>query len=1009
MDIVVRTPHGDADVSIGGHDTTTTLGELVGAITGQAAPRLALVDGRAVDCSCPLDDADLLVGSVVTTEPTLPVPTSPEDVDVVQVTGHGAGRIVRLGPGQYRIGPGRRSTAEELDLAPVDRPTIDLVIESTAATREVTVVPLHPDVELDGTSVSSATAWRDETLTVGPRAFRLETPTSTLDGERDGQRSGTERRVDARVGTVEFSRPPRRRDPPRRYPVVTALRDATSSSPWLWERRPHHADAFTLTFGLLPALGSGEANANADLDLTSETGVAIVGSEEYRSCLARTLVVEAVTLHGPADLDLAVLTSPDRTGDWDWAKWLPHLRAGGPPAILGAEHEIERWAQQVDGRSRRWTSPHLTLAILDEPGLWRRHESPLRGLLSGPPADVKVIALCDDASHAPAICSAMISETGSGRARFHSFTRDADLEDIRPSLTETGVAVRVARALAPLADVELPPTPAATPIEHVSLDELLGNADDAVARWTTDARRPTVTVGRRDGRPVEVSATDDVTIVVGTSMNEAFAVAGPFVLQQCIDTQPDALWVLPLIVIDRERSDLWWDLPHATERHDSSTPIEPDRLLARIRAVLSDEHGPDRILMILEDSRLSPASPGDDLLDALVRAARTTDGLGVLIVTDRRDGRTPVAPESVDAETVIRIERPHGTGGGRRATAITGDGGPGEPFTPPEPVDIDSSGLEILPLVVGRPLTSLERWIEHEQARAGGAVDPALRAAVDSLRRAVRSKPPSVGGPRRVLVPPPLPDHVGLEELFGSSPGDGVPLGLGDDPGTGELRPRWWQPGQGSLLAFGSRRSGIEQVPTLITLGLIDRFARDDVRLVVIEPSASRRRALDAIDDAPVVRSVDQSDDLARTLDEIEAELDRVAGAGPAASPDPPRLVVVVADLALLRRHVAADALGSRIDAVFERAARDDSGVDVIAYAGDLDGAGPFGEVASQRLVGASSDLDDLARLGVHSASDLEGVAGRCRWFPSGELVQLALPDEELETMLDRRSTGGTT
>ena len=38
MDIVVRTPHGDADVSIASRAPTTTLGEVVAAVTGQAVP-----------------------------------------------------------------------------------------------------------------------------------------------------------------------------------------------------------------------------------------------------------------------------------------------------------------------------------------------------------------------------------------------------------------------------------------------------------------------------------------------------------------------------------------------------------------------------------------------------------------------------------------------------------------------------------------------------------------------------------------------------------------------------------------------------------------------------------------------------------------------------------------------------------------------------------------------------------------------------------------------------------
>ena len=120
MDIVVRTPHGDADVSIITHERGTTLGDVIVAITGQAIPRLAVVDGRAVDATTPLDDVGLLLGSLVETEPALPTVTPDTAIDIVQIAGHGAGRVTRLVPGRYRIGPGRRTSAGELDLASLD-------------------------------------------------------------------------------------------------------------------------------------------------------------------------------------------------------------------------------------------------------------------------------------------------------------------------------------------------------------------------------------------------------------------------------------------------------------------------------------------------------------------------------------------------------------------------------------------------------------------------------------------------------------------------------------------------------------------------------------------------------------------------------------------------------------------------------------------------------------------------------------------------------------------------
>jgi hypothetical protein len=117
-------------------------------------------------------------------------------------------------------------------------------------------------------------------------------------------------------------------------------------------------------------------------------------------------------------------------------------------------------------------------------------------------------------------------------------------------------------------------------------------------------------------------------------------------------------------------------------------------------------------------------------------------------------------------------------------------------------------------------------------------------------------------------------------------------------------------------------------------------------------------------------------------------------------------MVVVISDLVSLRRRYAGEPLGARIDEVLARAAPDGSGVDVIAGAADLDAAGPFADAATSRLVGASSDDRELARLGVELPGDLDRVVGRCHSFPGGDLVQLATSDATAETLLTRRAIG---
>jgi hypothetical protein len=985
MEIVVRTPHGDADVSIVAHTADATLGDLIAAITGQAVPRVAVVDDRTVDATTPLDETGLVLGAVVTTEPTVPDAGPGAVAGLVQVAGHGAGRVVPLGAGRYRIGPGRRSTADELDLAPVEDQAFELEVVHTTSTTEVTVAPGRSAVTLAGMPLTEPTPWSHGTLTVGARAFELDVPASP-----DPGRSLPAPELD---GTVAFSRPPRHPDTTARRPVADALRDATVAARRLWERRPEHPDAYSLPFGVHT---SGSTTSTTDVDLRANRAIAVAGSERFRSALARSLLVEAVTLHGPADLEVVVLTDPDRLSVWEWAKWLPHIRLDGAPAIWANGQDITRWTERRAGRATASTTgrsgSRLTFVVLDDPGLWDRRDSPLRSILSNPADDLRFIALCDDPRHAPAVCTALIAETGGGLARFQSYIGSGDLDDIRPALAEPDVALRVARALAPLADVDLPPSPGSTTEASgpdVTVDVLdAGAPSEVLARWDAEAPETTV-IGHREGDLVDVPVTSDVTVVTGPSMRDAFDVAASWVVGQCIDRSPEELWVVPLM--RSTRSELLWVLPHATEPHDVDATVEPERLVRRLRAVLDGPTGPDRVILVCDADRSTAADPS--WLAELADAAR--DGLSVVVVTDRSDLPVP------GADLVIAVERQDGPGGraSRRVARITT--GPGEAFLPLQPVVTRDGPLELRPYVVGRALTTLERRIDQRRSQLEDVANPALVTAVTVLHEAAEQRG---AGPRgdRLAVPPPIPGTVDLAALFEASPGDGIPLGVEDDPQTGGLRTHWWQPGSGSLLLFGSRRSGIEQAVATIVLGIVDRFPGGEIHLVAIEPSATRRRALVELDRDVRVVAPDAVDEVAAVLEMVAAELDSTVRREDG---DRPRPVVLISDLVGLRRLHTDRPLGARLDEVLVAAAERPA-VDVIAYAGELTDAGPFAAAATARLVGASSNRHDLTVLGVDRPEVLDGVVGRCRSFPGGDLVQLAMSDASFEQLLARRSIG---
>ena len=122
-----------------------------------------------------------------------------------------------------------------------------------------------------------------------------------------------------------------------------ALRRAEAPSVRLWERRPAHDDLLRLVAGIgnLPwAPPLEEAGPRPDVvdHALEETRledvpvpvdlldgpVALVGDRTAVLAVARSLVCQAATHAGPADVRVAVLTTPDGCAEWDWVKWLPH-------------------------------------------------------------------------------------------------------------------------------------------------------------------------------------------------------------------------------------------------------------------------------------------------------------------------------------------------------------------------------------------------------------------------------------------------------------------------------------------------------------------------------------------------------------------------------------------------------------------------------------------------------------------------------------------------------------
>jgi hypothetical protein len=167
MDVVIRTPHGEAEITIARADKATVIADIVESVTGSASPPIADVDGRAILTTATIGGSGVVTGSVIDLGP--PTRTAPNDavVALVQIAGWGAGTRQALGPGTYRIGPGRRLHAADLDLAHVDKTAFELSIDGDGS---ATVTIGELGVRIDGIGIEGSAAWTAGILDVAGRS-----------------------------------------------------------------------------------------------------------------------------------------------------------------------------------------------------------------------------------------------------------------------------------------------------------------------------------------------------------------------------------------------------------------------------------------------------------------------------------------------------------------------------------------------------------------------------------------------------------------------------------------------------------------------------------------------------------------------------------------------------------------------------------------------------------------------------------------------------------------------
>ena len=131
------------------------------------------------------------------------------------------------------------------------------------------------------------------------------------------------------------------------------------------------------------------------------TTIGLAGERSAALAAARGLILQTAVLHGPAEVRIVVVTHHSHVADWEWLKWLPHVR----PAFAGGRllAVVSDAAGVIDGAAIDEALSDIdinavvvavvdTTALLDSGDvairrLLRRPETPATGIVIAPTGD----------------------------------------------------------------------------------------------------------------------------------------------------------------------------------------------------------------------------------------------------------------------------------------------------------------------------------------------------------------------------------------------------------------------------------------------------------------------------------------------------------------------------------------------------------------------------------------------------------------------------------------------
>ncbi|MEO1057821.1 MAG: hypothetical protein AAFY28_12985, partial [Actinomycetota bacterium] len=589
MELVVRTPHGDADVRVAADALRDepTVADVVADVTGQAAPRLVAVDDRPVESDRLLLEV-VRPGSVIDSDPRPATQRATPAAVLSATSGPGSRRTFRLEPGRYRLGPGRRINAAELADAPVESAAV-LIDISDDGRATVTPGDHQPEPVMSGRPVTVATPWPyyrpDESaaghLVVGGRGFRLDAEAPT------------------------------------------------------WQRPPESSDArLAVTVGV-------DTDGRA-LTIDPFAGVAVTGPRDLVLDGLRTLCISVAEASGPATASIVVVTNDDDAPRWEPVKWLPNVRHGPTVDVLVGDAAVANW---LDGRAVPAATADdvvagtidrqkRTLLVIDSPSMWRQQHSVLRATVIDPPRDVLLAVAADHAHEVP---PATGIELRLADDRTGAIVEGDSVRTLLPLLVDASIAEPWARRVA-LGHQTEPSLPANDPAADRRPPDLLDLLDERPpAGWS-------VAIGRGRTGVITLDASDDRAIdIVAPRQAVAADMATAIALSLCLAQPPEELWLIDATGPGPSAVPALAEIPNLVVS-DGDPSIVDRRFLQRLDTLLHAPMRPARVLLIAADT--SDGARAADLAH-LAELCAARDGLQLMSVRERAVGVPKLADRTL--------------------------------------------------------------------------------------------------------------------------------------------------------------------------------------------------------------------------------------------------------------------------------------------------------------------------------------------------------------------------